>query len=134
MSKMKYSTRPRTELYDFLKENRDRCFTVKQIIEEGGLDIGEATVYRTLAAFAAEEKVKKFITGDGKGAIYQYAACDEHENHFHLRCMRCGELFHTECHVIEDMISHIEADHGFRVDAVHTTIYGVCRDCEGERA
>ncbi len=131
MNKMKYSTKPRAALLGFLKANADRCFSVKDIINESGIDVGEATVYRTLAAFAAEEKVKKYVSGGRDGALYQYAGQGECENHFHLRCMKCGEIFHTECHVIEDMIGHIESDHGFRVDAVHTTIYGVCRECEG---
>lgn len=128
--KMKYETRPRRELLAFLRENADRCFSVRDIIKESGLDIGEATVYRTLSAFTEEEKVKRYHTGDGKSALYQYAECNAAENHFHLRCMKCAKLFHTDCEVIEEMVEHIQKDHGFRVDAVHTTMYGVCGDCE----
>lgn len=127
---MKYSTRQRTSLLEYLKANPDRCFTVREIIAESGLDMGEATVYRALAGFVGEGTVKKYIAGDGGGAIYQYVANDDCESHFHLKCLSCGRLFHTECEVIGEMVCHIEAEHGFRVDAVHTTIYGVCRECE----
>ena len=127
---MKYSTRQRTELLEYLKENPDRCFTAKEIISESGLDVGEATVYRALAGFVRDGSVKKYITGEGGGAIYQYVADADCESHFHLKCLSCGRLFHTECHVIDEMVRHIEAEHGFRVDAVHTTIYGVCGECE----
>ncbi len=130
---MKYATKQRKLLYDFFKNNPDSCFTVKEIITEGGLDVGDATVYRTLSAFVDENKIKKFHTGEGKCAVYQYAECNHEDSHFHLRCMSCGELFHTHCDVIGEMTKHIEAEHGFRVDAVHTTIYGLCRKCE-ERA
>lgn len=133
-NKTKYETRPRKLIFEFLKANADRCYTVREIIKESGLDVGEATVYRTLSAFTEEEKVKRYHTGDGKGALYQYAECHDRENHFHLRCMKCEKLFHTECEVIEEMVAHIEKHHGFRVDAVHTTMYGVCGDCEREMA
>ncbi len=127
---MKYTTRQRQLLYDFFKSNPDRCFSVKEIISGAGLDIGEATVYRTLSAFTDEGKITKFHTGDGKGAVYRFSGCD-HGAHFHLRCISCGELFHTHCEVIDEMTKHIEAEHGFKVDAVHTTIYGVCGKCGG---
>lgn len=128
---MKYSTRQRKQLFDFFKNNPDRCFTVKDVIAESELDVGDATVYRALSAFAEEGLLKKFHTGDGKCAVYQYAECGHDADHFHLRCMRCGELFHTHCDVIGEMAKHVEAEHGFHVDAIHTTIYGLCRKCEG---
>ncbi len=127
---MKYSTRQRAQIYDFFKNNPDKCFTVKDIIAEIGLDIGDATVYRTLSAFAEENKLKKFHTGNGKSAVYQYAACGRDDLHFHLRCMCCGQLFHTHCEEMNDVIKHIEAEHGFKVDAAHTTLYGICGKCE----
>ena len=130
---MKYSTKQREAIRSYMRDNPDRCFTVKEIIAESGLDVGEATVYRTLAHFIGEGSVKKYLSGDGSGALYQYVQDAEScESHFHLKCLSCGRLFHTECHVIEDMVKHVEDEHGFRVDAVHTTIYGFCRDCEGK--
>ena len=127
---MKYSTRQRAALLEYLRDNPDRCFTVKQIIAESGLDVGEATVYRSLAGFVSEGSVKKYVAGDSGGAVYQYSGEGSCESHFHLKCLSCGQLFHTECHVIDEMVKHIEEEHGFRVDAVHTTIYGICRECE----
>ncbi len=129
---MKYSTRQRAELLEFLKSNPDRCFSVREIISGGRLAMGEATVYRALAHFVDEGTVKKYVTGEGGGAIYQYVENSSCESHFHLKCLSCGRLFHTECSVIGDMVRHIEEEHGFHVDSVHTTIYGVCSDCEAK--
>ena len=129
---MKYSTRQRTELLEYLRENPDRCFTVKEIIAESGLDMGEATVYRTLSHYVGTGEVKKYITGESGGAHFQYVADESCESHFHLKCLSCGRLLHTECEVIEDMVRHIEREHDFRVDAVHTTIYGICGECAGK--
>ena len=130
---MNYSTRQRTELLDYLRANPDRCYTVREIIAEGGLNVGEATVYRALSRFVAEGSVKKYVTGDG-GAHFQYVAGEDCESHFHLRCLSWGHLFHTECEVLEEMVRHIESEHGFRVDSVHTTIYGICRECDAANA
>ena len=127
---MKYSTKQKRAILEYMKAYPDRCFTVRELIAEGKLDVGEATVYRALSGFAADGEVKRYVSGDGGGALYQYASADEScESHFHLKCLSCGRLFHTECHVIDEMTKHVEEEHGFRVDNVHTTIYGYCRDC-----
>ena len=127
---MGYATKQREALLNYLKDNPDRCFTVSDIVKDSGLPLGKATVYRALSYFTEAETVKKYITGEGDSALYQYSEKKTCESHFHLRCMRCGRLFHTECNVIGDMISHLESEHGFKIDAVHTTIYGVCRECD----
>ncbi len=126
---MGYSTKQRIGLLEYMSLHPDRCFTVREILTESGLSVGEATVYRALSRFVNEGKVKKYISGDSNGAMYQYAEGERCESHFHLRCLSCGRVFHTECHVIGEMVRHIEEDHDFRVDAVHTTIYGVCGEC-----
>lgn len=129
---MRYSTKQRAELIEFLKSNQDRCFSVKEIVSAGRLAMGEATVYRALAHFVSEGLVKKYVDGEGGGALYQYVGHGECESHFHLKCLTCGRLFHTDCSVIGDMVRHIEAEHDFHVDSVHTTIYGVCGDCSAK--
>ena len=135
---MKYSTKQKRAILEYMKAYPDRCFTVRELIAEGKLDVGEATVYRALSGFAADGEVKRYVSGDGGGALYQYASADEScESHFHLKCLSCGRLFHTECHVIDEMTKHVEEEHGFRVDRFRTVFYGLCADCaakEGEKS
>lgn len=127
---MKYTTRQRETILSYMRANPDRCFTVRDIIADGGLRVGEATVYRALSRFAADGIVKKYVLGDGGAALYQYVPeTRDCESHFHLKCLSCGRVFHTECSVIDEMIRHVENEHGFRVDAVHTTMYGYCSEC-----
>ncbi len=130
---MGYSTKQRAGILDYMSSHPDSCFTVRELIAESGLSVGEATVYRALARFVEEGKVKKYVSGAGAGAMYQYVEGESCESHFHLRCLSCGRVFHTECHVIGEMVEHIEKEHGFRVDAVHTTIYGICGECEAKK-
>lgn len=131
---MNYSTRQKALILECLREHPDRCFSVKELLAENRLNVGEATVYRALARFVEEGSVKKYVGADGSGAMYQYAGGEECESHFHLKCLSCGRLFHTECEVIGEMIAHIKAEHNFTVDAAHTTIYGICGDCAAKDA
>ena len=130
MDNKKYNTKQKNELLDFFKENKDECFLAKDIIKNSSISLGEATVYRTLSRFVEEGLLKKFISPGGSGAYYQYNekshGCD---SHFHLKCVKCGTLFHMDCSFLKDMTSHIEGEHGFSVDNSKTTLYGTCKNC-----
>ena len=97
MDNKKYNTKQKNELLEFFKENKDKCFLAKDIIKNSSISLGEATVYRTLSRFVEEGVLKKFISPGGGGAYYQYNekshGCD---SHFHLKCVKCGTLFHME--------------------------------------
>ncbi len=127
---MKYTTKPRRMLYDFFKSHSESCYTADELEEQMGETMGKATLYRTLSAFADEGMIIKYYTGEGKPASYRFKVSDSCDFHFHLRCLVCGKLYHVDCEVMDDMVDHIRREHGFSVDIVHTTMYGVCRECE----
>ena len=130
MDNKSYKTRQREILLEFFKANSDKCFHAKDIIKNSSIALGEATIYRTLAKFVEEGILKKFISPDGEGSYYQYNECsDECFSHFHLKCVKCGTLFHMDCSFLKDMTNHIKSDHGFSVDNSRTTLYGICKNC-----
>ena len=49
--------------------------------------------------------------------------------HFHLKCLRCGQLIHMDCRLMKEMQKHIETDHGFLVDSGKSVLYGLCPKC-----
>lgn len=130
MDNKTYKTRQRSELLDFFRENSDKCFLAKDIIKNSSITLGEATIYRALSKFVDEGLLKKFISSDGSGSYYQYNRC-EHDcsSHFHLKCVKCGTLFHMDCGFMQDMTKHISSEHGFIVDNSKTTLYGTCKNC-----
>ena len=130
MDNKSYKTKQRESLLDFFKSNSEKCFLAKDIIKNSSIALGEATIYRTLARFVEEGVLKKFISPDGKGCYYQYNGCSHKcSSHFHLKCVKCGTLFHMDCSFLKDMTSHIESEHGFNVDNSRTTLYGTCKNC-----
>lgn len=129
-----YNTQQRDIILNYLKNNEDKCLTVRNIyngILSGGVSIGEATVYRQLERFITDGVVLKFTDSESEGAFYRYIN-DKHEceSHFHLKCVNCGNIFHMECEFIKYLEQHIQADHDFSVDSGRTVIYGLCSECK----
>ena len=129
--KAEYNTKQRALIVDFLKENSAHV-SAKDILShlaEQGVNIGIATVYRTLDRLCEQGVVKKFVIDERRGACYQYAQGAECDEHFHLKCVSCGALIHMDCGFLREMEEHILADHGFTVSSGKTVIYGVCAKC-----
>lgn len=125
-----YHTKQRGLLLSFFKDKSEFCFTSAEIIADGSLDIGTATVYRLLKKLTDEGLLKKYIAESGEGARYQYNAKNCGEDHFHLKCTECGELFHTGCKRIGELEEHLHVDHNFTVDNTKTVLYGLCKNCK----
>jgi Fur family ferric uptake transcriptional regulator len=52
--------------------------------------------------------------------------------HYHLKCVGCGQLIHLECEYLEKLDSHVKSQHNFRVDHSKTVLYGCCGNCTNE--
>ena len=130
MARRTYKTRQREQILAFFESDPDRCFSAKEIIEEGHLDAGQATVYRTISMLASEGKIRRFKTGSGD--CYRLAA-PHSGDHMHIVCKSCGEMIHSECEFISEMSRHLQDAHGFSLDTGSTVIYGLCQSCaDGE--
>ncbi len=80
---------------------------------------------------AEEGVLRKYILDGKSSACYQYlgehATCQEH---FHLKCLSCGTLFHVQCTFLDEMQAHIAAHHHFQIDHTKTVLYGYCEQCQ----
>lgn len=127
-----YNTKQREAILRFFENNGDKHYTAAEI-ESGlaamGEKLGKATVYRRLDRLVDEGLVRRFVADDAKSCCYQYAGGDGCKNHFHLKCMSCGELMHIECDYLDEMKAHVLEHHGFMVDISKITICGVCEKC-----
>ena len=94
-----------------------------------GEKLGKATVYRRLERLVEDGIVRRFVSDDAKVSCYQYAGGEACKNHYHLKCLKCGELLHVECDYLDEMSSHVLEHHGFTVDTHKITICGVCEKC-----
>ncbi|MFZ1287074.1 MAG: transcriptional repressor [Candidatus Phosphoribacter sp.] len=92
----------------------------------GGNAIGLATVYRTLAALAADGVLDVLRTADGEAV---YRRCSTHHHH-HLVCEVCGRAVEIEVPFLEDWAETVGGEHGFR-NVRHTVeVVGTCTNCQ----
>ena len=130
MNQRIYKTKQRDEILRFLMENKDSCFSAKEISKQ--VTAGEATVFRTLAVLVRENRIRKFSAGGigrSECSYYQYQAAEACASHIHLKCEDCGKLIHMDCDFMKEISCHFSKDHGFFVDCGRTVIYGRCTDC-----
>ena len=84
-----------------------------------------STVYRTLN------------TLKDVGLVHELNLDDEHRhyelmgkgNHHHLICQGCGKIMEVKCFLIDDILSHIEAEHNFQVTSTQLEFAGYCAGC-----
>ncbi len=126
-----YKTKQRESILECLRSNRDKHFTADDIVETlrtQGENVGRTTVYRYLDKLCDEGIVRKYVVADGGSACFQL--CSENcREHFHLMCVKCGRLIHTECSYLSGVGEHVKSKHGFTVDPGRTVLYGMCAEC-----
>ena len=124
-----YKTKQKNIILDIIK-NQDNSFTIKDIYEKAKDKVGLTTIYRLIDKLVEENKLNKTISSDNT-TYYQYLSdCDE-ENHFYLKCERCGNITHIDCDCIKELTSHITKHHKFRPNKDHIIIDGICSKCIG---
>jgi Fur family ferric uptake transcriptional regulator len=136
MSTASYRTKQKDQILDCLIRNKDRHITADEIIlalnKEKPL-VGKTTVYRYLDTLVSQGTVRRYFIEGGTSSCYQYMESDGMcRSHFHLKCVDCGRLFHTECEYLGNVDSHIREHHDFRVDHTKTVLYGQCGSCAGK--
>jgi Fur family ferric uptake transcriptional regulator len=96
---------------------------IYQRVQKTGMT--EATVYRTLE-FLAKNGVA-LVADRGKGHLaYELSG----ESHHHVTCRSCGKQVAIDTDLLAPAISRIEEKTGFRLNAGHLTLFGVCPDCQ----
>ena len=132
---MPYQTKQGKALTEYLQTLGSRHVSVQEIAENLPEHIGTATIYRQLEKLAEQGLVQKYVN-DGAPACYQYLGENTQcRQHYHLKCLKCGALIHLECAEMQQLSSHILAEHGFLPDPTRSAIYGTCARClKGETA
>lgn len=134
MGIIKYKTKQQELLLSCFKAMQGRHFTAEDVaayFQKQNISIGIATIYRQIEKFVAMGVVQKYFLGEQNAACFQYMGeeCHKEVSHFHLKCEKCGTLIHLECHDLENLSSHLMAEHGFALDPFRTVFYGLCENC-----
>lgn len=128
-----YKTRQREEILRLFKENPDVCYTARELIEQKAVDAGQATIYRTLAVLTAENKLRRFSSGQG-AVCYRLACSEASVHHVHAVCKVCGEMLHANGAFLDIAAETLDNGYGFKLDTGSTVLYGTCRRCRSASA
>ena len=129
----KYNTKHRQAVMDCLSRLKGKHATVSYVwkyMQDCGIEIGKTTVYRQLERLVEEGVAHKYTTLSGSANCYEYVGKQQDsKREYHCKCERCGKLIHIECEEVETLQEHMEASHGFYLDAPHTLFMGLCDKC-----
>ena len=134
---MKYNTKQKKALLDYLETARGRHITVAEIrshFETQGHPIGTTTLYRQMDELVREGVLRKYIIDKSSPACFEYHGAAEGCRGpvcFHCLCERCGRLIHLKCEELEGIGAHLADKHGFSLNPSRTVFYGLCADCHG---
>ena len=130
---MKYNTKQKKALLDYLETARGRHVTVAEIrahFEAQGCPIGTTTLYRQMDELVHEGVLRKYIVDENSAACYEYTGEEPSEEPIvHCKCEGCGKLLHIHCGQFASVQEHLSGGHGFAVNPRRTVLYGLCGKC-----
>ena len=101
------------EVYEFVKKDHP--------------SIGKGTVYRNLAILTEEGAIRKVEVPDGSDRL-DFTL----KNHYHVRCVKCGEVFDVDMDEIPDLQKKIHDTHGMEFLTYDIFFKGICPECRAQ--
>lgn len=101
------------EVYEFVKRDHP--------------SIGKGTVYRNLAILTEEGAIRKVEVPDGSDR-FDFTL----KNHYHVRCVKCGEVFDVDMDEIPDLQKKIHDTHGMEFLTYDIFFKGICPKCRAQ--
>lgn len=127
---MEYKTKQKEKILSYLLNKKDYVVSANEIRKEIGSEVSKATIYRYLEQLEQEGKVRKLYNENTSS--YEYQICIDDNSclhHLHLKCLKCGKIFHLHCSSIENLLSHISKEHNFFITPNNNTLVGLCSSC-----
>ena len=124
-------TGQRHTIVEYLAPRTDN-FGAQEILDEmhrRGVDVGRATVFRTLDLLAELGLLHRIHAEDG---CSRYAVCETRHHHHHLLCVECGAVETVQAPSIETAIQRLATRSGFQVLNHVLELIGRCSRCAGE--
>ncbi len=114
-----------------LQEHRHlTCEQIRQRLEEHGIRVDEATVYRTLQWLKQNRLVAQTTLGSGADVF----AFPGDPPHHHLICLSCGSISELDDALFAPLRETIRAEQGFVPHIEHYSIFGLCRACASQES
>jgi len=119
-------TKQRRIILDILEKTKKHPTTeqIYNAVKKRMPHISLGTVYRNLENLSEKGVIRRLDLGDTQ----RHYDADTSE-HFHLRCLDCGEIIDLECKNCFD-IDEIEEKTGFEITDLHLEFVGYCPKCK----
>ena len=125
-----YHTQQRKILIDFLQKNREKAFTIEEIIGSiGDSGISQSTAYRLITKLCVDGIVRRSAKDTGRSFVYQYVNTEKCEGHLHMKCTGCGKVYHLDSGITSAIQNDIKSSTNFEIDS-HTVLLGRCNTCK----
>ena len=98
-------------------------------LEEAGLDVSRATVYRTLTKLVDSGMLRKLEIGSKTYFEHDYG----YPQHEHLVCQECGKKIEFQAPAIGHVLQEICRQHQFQSSGHTFVIRGTCAECNRAR-
>jgi Fur family ferric uptake transcriptional regulator len=123
-------TAPRRSVAALIAE-QDGHFTATELVETARsrhIDVGRATVFRTLEVLEALGAVERLDLPSGEHA---YVGC-ERAHHHHVVCARCGRTDPVADAGLRAVVEDVARRTGYRVDDHRLEMFGLCPACQSD--
>ncbi len=122
-----YNTKQKELILKTIK-NIKHEFTINELYELLNKKVGLTTVYRKVDELINNGIINKYV--DNNNIVhYEYLEHCDNDNHFFLKCNKCGNLTHIDCECIEDLSKHIYNKHKFNLNRENVIMNGICNKC-----
>lgn len=125
------STVQRKIILDELQHNRAHATAAElhQLVRQRVPRLSLSTVYRNLDMLHREGLVKKL-----EGSLRETRFDAVLENHYHLRCLKCGRIEDLDIPVTVKVEGSVTSTSGWEVSEPQVEFYGLCPDCRASSA
>ena len=124
-------TPQREKILRVLMENKDKHLSAEDVfylVKQKSLDIGLATVYRTLELFLENGVIRSLDFGDGKKR-YELEDLEQVHHHHHAICLSCGKIIEIKEDLLEKLEEQIERENNFKIENHELKFFGHCAEC-----
>ena len=101
---------------------------VHQQLAQSALKVSLATVYRTLRLLVKMGLLQELELSEG-GRRFELAG-DDHRDHHHVVCIRCGRTEEFESEVVLDAGTNAATKFGFKLIESSLNVRAICPECQ----
>ena len=124
-------TGPRRAVAELIRR-RTGHFTAADLVDDaaaGNLDVGRATIFRTIDVLEAVGAIERIDLPSGDHA---WIACEPVAHHHHVVCARCGRATDVDDAGLGPIVSRIASESGYLIDVHRLELFGLCPICQAE--